>query len=682
MENYVTDSMLNIDLADYWMILRKRFLQVSLIFILIVLTVIAYTLKQDPLYQAVCKIKITTRQPMATIEGAQITWYGARGNEINSEISLISNKDEILNSVLDILKNRENSEVFKADTSRDYYTIDEIEKVRRIGIEFSEEEKSYLNSLTHETLKGAIEIEQVPQSDIVAIKVKSSHRNVAVAAANILAMVYRADFWRSKTLEANETKKFIEKQLSGTKAGLEKNKKNLEKCTEEKIFLGSSSVYQSELTALRIELEKLKEKYQENHPRIIKQKNIIKAIEADLAKFPKTKQEYDENVAEQELKQSLCRTLGELSLKAEIDYEAKRQKAKDEIQIISDASVAEKLKPNEIMNVIAGALFGIIIGCISAFVWEGLDTSIGKIEDVEKITRLPVIAHIPLIGSRPSHSPFIRFLHPAIVLWKIFRRTVSAMLPFQQQEKALDLDKKILFNFDPLSMPAEAYRTLRTNIQFAIGASKITGNVIAITSTSPREGKTLTSTNLVIALAQMGKRALLLEADMRCPQIANLFKIDSKPGLSDVLIGTAKRNNAIRTFTDILMGESEWDKLMDTQGIDNLHILPCGTIPPNPTELLLSPEFRELVEELRKDYDFIILDTPPTLPVSDSSIVGTIVDGTALIYQSDTTSRHLLLRAIQTLQKNHAKLFGIVINQLSFDVTMKSSNYNYYAYGG
>lgn len=679
MENYLADSILNIDLADYWMILRKRLLQVILVFILILLLVIAYTVKQTPLYQSACKIKISTRQPMATIEGAQITWYGAKGNEINSEITLISNKDEILNSVLDILKNKENSEVFKADTSRDYYTIDEIEKVKKIR--FSEEERAYLNGFTHETLKNAIEIEQMPQSDIVAIKVKSSYRDVAVAAANILAMVYRADFWGSKTLEANETKKFIEKQLNDTKAGLEKNKKDMEKSTEEKIFLGSSSVYQSELTALRIELEKLKEKYQENHPRIIKQKNIIKAIETDLARFPRTKQEYDENLAEQELRRSLCKTLGELSLKAKIDYEAKRQKAKDEIQIISEASVAEKLKPNETMNVIAGALFGIIIGCISAFVWEGLDTSIGKIEDVEKITRLPVIAHIPLIGAQPSHSRFIRFLHPAKTLWNVFTRAVLGLLPFWKKEKPLDLDKKILFNFDPLSMPAEAYRTLRTNLQFAIGASKMTGNVIAITSTSPREGKTLTSTNLVIALAQMGKRALLVEADMRCPQIANLFKIDSKPGLSDMLIGTAKRNDGIRTFTDILMGESEWDKLMDTQGIDNLHILPCGTIPPNPSELLLSPEFRELIEELKKDYDFIVLDTPPTLPVSDSSIVGTIVDGTALIYQSDTTSRHLLLRAIQTLQKNHAKLFGIIINQLSFDVTMKSSN-NYYGYGG
>jgi capsular exopolysaccharide synthesis family protein len=119
---------------------------------------------------------------------------------------------------------------------------------------------------------------------------------------------------------------------------------------------------------------------------------------------------------------------------------------------------------------------------------------------------------------------------------------------------------------------------------------------------------------------------------------------------------------------------------METQGIDNLNILPCGTLPPNPTELLISKDFQDLMENLRKNYDFIIVDTPPSLPVSDASIVGSVVDGTVIIYQSDTTSRHLLLRAIQNLRKNRAKLIGVVINQLSFDVTLHQKNSYGYSY--
>jgi Mrp family chromosome partitioning ATPase len=224
---------------------------------------------------------------------------------------------------------------------------------------------------------------------------------------------------------------------------------------------------------------------------------------------------------------------------------------------------------------------------------------------------------------------------------------------------------------------------LRTNVQFAIGAGRKSGNVVSLTSASPREGKTLTSTNLAISLAQMGKSTILLEADMRCPQIAGIFKIDEKPGLSDLLIGTANQDSAIRTITDILIADSEWDKLMEVQGLDNLNILPCGTIPPNPTELLISSEFAELIADLRSQYDFVIIDTPPTLPVSDSTIVSTVTDGTLMIYQSDTTSRHLLLRALQSLEKNQTKILGIVINQLSFDVVIHSkSQYGYgYAQG-
>jgi Mrp family chromosome partitioning ATPase len=222
---------------------------------------------------------------------------------------------------------------------------------------------------------------------------------------------------------------------------------------------------------------------------------------------------------------------------------------------------------------------------------------------------------------------------------------------------------------------------LRTNIHFAIGATKGKGNVIEITSTSPREGKTLTSTNLAIEIAKMGKTTLLIEADMRRPQIASLFKINEKPGLSDLLIETADESEAVRTITDILMGNSEWDRLTEVQGIDNLHIIPCGTIPPNPTELLLSNEFKKLIDKFREEYDFIIIDTPPTLPVSDSSIISPVVDGVVLVYQSDKTSRHLLLRAIQTLKKNRANLVGIVINQLSFDVILRSERGGYaYSY--
>ncbi|HCE43556.1 MAG TPA: hypothetical protein DET40_08410 [Lentisphaeria bacterium] len=678
MENNFSDKTLNIDVTDYWMIIQKRFFQILLVFFLVILGTVAYSLKQDPLYQAECKIRISARQPMATIEGAQITWYGAGGNDLSSEIELISNKDQIMDTVADILKNRGESLSINSEDNKIYYA-DQMDKINGILDPklTTMTEKDYIKSLTGASIKGLIQIETIPSSDIIVIRAQNRYKEVAKAIANVVAIAYRADFWRSKTQNALDTKKFIDDQVVQVKEDLNKIRPSLQKVSEENAALGDAEILKRQLTELKIELDKLKETYQENHPKVEKQRKLIASIEGQLSKLPKSKQAYDDQQAEWDLNQNLRKSLGEFALKANIDYQAKRDKSKDEIQIISFALSTAQLKPKNTMNIIVGCLFGIILGLIYAFVFEGLDTSIGKIEDVERITNLPVIAHIPLIGNKAVQSSFFKPL-------KIILKPLSNLIPFTKKEDPVDLDKKILFNYDPLSVVAEAYKTLRTNIQFAIGTGKRTGNAIAITSASPREGKTLTSTNLAIALAQMGKMTLLIEADMRRPKIADLFKIDSKQGLSDILIGTINVEGATRTTADYLMGNIEWEKLLGSQGIDNLHIITCGTIPPNPSELLLSAEFREMISDMRQKYDFIIIDTPPILPVSDASIIGTVVDGTVLIYQSDTTSRHLLLRAIQTLKKNQTKLIGIVINQLSFDVVMlKSGRYKYkdgYAY--
>ncbi|MEA2013031.1 MAG: polysaccharide biosynthesis tyrosine autokinase [Verrucomicrobiota bacterium] len=663
---------LNVDISDYWMILKKRLFLVIFIFLTVLSAVVFYTIKQKSVYQSRCMVKISSRQPMATIRGGQITWYGSSGNSLAAEITLMKNKSIILETTLSILQKRINSPFLKG-ANKEYYKeyLDEITK-----ISFSMQEQAYLNSLNKGVLANFININIVPQSNIISINASGPYTSVVTNIVNVLAMVYRADYWKNKTQEARETRDFIGQQIERIKMEIEKTKDELKQISQKNNFLGTASIYQDELTNALIEHERLKEKYKETHPKIIKHRRIIDAIKKRLENIPGVNRRYSELQTQYEEKTALRKLLGEHYLKADIDYEAKRSKAKDEISIISKANSASKLRPNEQMNITVGALFGLILGCILAFVWEGFDTSIGKIEDVEHITGMPVIAHIPLLGKEDIQK---KITTPITALLNLLLNLFYGCMPFKRPLKPRDLEKKILLKYDSLSMTAEAYRTLRTNIQFAVGTLNQTGYVIAITSASPREGKTLTASNLAIALAQMGKSTLLLEADMRNPRIAPLFKIDKHPGLSDLLIGTVKQEATIRTFTDILMGNSKWDELVDTQGIDNLHILPCGTLPPNPSELLLSQSFKDLIENLKKEYDYVIIDTPPTLPVSDSSIVGTIADGSILVYQSDTTSRHLLLRAIQTLQKSKTNILGIVINQLSFDVVIRSGNtYSYH----
>ncbi len=670
--NGYEDKAINLDLSDYWMIIQKRALEIILVFILILVVSVWFTLQQKPVYQAESKIKIAARQPMATIEGAQITWYGGGAStSIQSEMELISSKDSIAETVLEIIKEKGESQKFKDNEK--YFTPGELKYIK--NLKFSSEAEKEISKLSIISLKSKLLTETLSPSDIIVIKINDGDQSIAEALANLYAMAYKADFWKSKTVDAEETKSFIEEQLKTIKLDLDKQKKLLTKSSTENAFLGSDKIYREELSKLKMEFKKLSEIYQPDHPRMERLRHLIASVEDELGKIPQVKHDYDDNLADWELKQSLRKTLGEYYLKAEIDCKAKEEKTKDEIQMIAKAESgsAIKIRPNEIVNIMAGAVFGLIVALIYAFVWEGLDTSIGKIEDVERITGLPVVAHIPVIGGpQKSKTTFLGMSNP---LCRLFSNIFNTC-----KDRPINIYHNVLFNFPPLSIETESYKTLRTNIQFAIGTHKVKGNVIAITSTSPKEGKTLTATNLSIALAQLGKTTLLIEADMRRPKLNEIFKLQKKEGLSDILIGTVQRDDAICTASDLLMGEIEWDKLLSSSGLDNFHFLTSGTLPPNPSELLISVEFSQLITKLREKYDFIIIDTPPTLPVSDANIIGPLTDGMLIVYQSDKTSRHLLLRAIQLLKKSKVKLIGIVINQLAFDVVIRSSQYGYEYY--
>jgi non-specific protein-tyrosine kinase len=189
---------------------------------------------------------------------------------------------------------------------------------------------------------------------------------------------------------------------------------------------------------------------------------------------------------------------------------------------------------------------------------------------------------------------------------------------------------------------------------------------VVITSSVPSEGKSTTACNLAIALAQAGSRVLLIEADLRRPKVAEYLGVDGSNGLTDVLIGKTTPENAIVT----------WQRGL-------LDFLPAGTIPPNPSELLGSHQMAELLKELGKRYDIILLDAPPLLPVTDAAIMATAADGAILVARSGNTTKEQIRQAADALQQVNARLLGTVLN---FAPQRKrrgyGSNYDYgYGYG-
>lgn len=225
--------------------------------------------------------------------------------------------------------------------------------------------------------------------------------------------------------------------------------------------------------------------------------------------------------------------------------------------------------------------------------------------------------------------------------------------------KKVDSTKNKSQQFDEM----EVYRHLRTNIEYSSVDKKI--HVINITSTQPGEGKTTTSTNLSIVSSGQYGRVLLVDCDMRKPQVHKRFNISNRFGLSNVLAGD-----------NVNIPDSYFSKFKDkdTEGV--LYVLPAGVKVPNPTELLSSEKFKEFVECMRMRFEFIILDCAPVLSVSDCIPVSRVSDGTLFVVSSKDTDKNDAKTALQQLQRNGANVIGTVLNKV--DKTNESSYYSYY----
>lgn len=209
---------------------------------------------------------------------------------------------------------------------------------------------------------------------------------------------------------------------------------------------------------------------------------------------------------------------------------------------------------------------------------------------------------------------------------------------------------------EPKSIAAESYRTLRTNIQYSSFDKEY--KVIMVTSSEPGEGKSTTSGNLALCLAQGEKKVILVDCDLRKPSLHKKFKISNIVGLSDVMIGKEELATAMHRYNN------------------NLVILTSGKIPPNPSEMLSSKAMTTLLDSLKQNFDYIILDTPPVQAVTDSQILATKADGAILVVRAERTKKDSVQNAISLLKKVNANIIGTVLNGLD-----NSRNKYYYYYG-
>jgi len=301
---------------------------------------------------------------------------------------------------------------------------------------------------------------------------------------------------------------------------------------------------------------------------------------------------------------------------------------------------------------------------VIALILEAMDTSIGTIEEVESFLDLSVIGYIPQL------------------------KDDEAMEVFSHQEGlvvrggALDRQIRLITHFAPAAVMAESYRSLRTNLLFSQGGSS--SKVLMLTSSTMREGKSSTAVNLAIVLVQQGARVLLVDGDMRKPMVHHTFGVDKGPGLSDCLLGQFPWRDAVKRFSDIVLGEMGIDMAMYTPGLDQLELLTCGNVNANPPDLLASKTMDTMLDEFRDEYDFVIIDMPPTLHTTDATILAGRVDGVLLVYHVGSVVRGALKRVKGTLESVGGNVIGLVLNGVRGDISsdFKSLKMDkYYAYG-
>ena len=206
----------------------------------------------------------------------------------------------------------------------------------------------------------------------------------------------------------------------------------------------------------------------------------------------------------------------------------------------------------------------------------------------------------------------------------------------------------------PKSIDAEAYRSLRSNIEYSSFDDEY--RVIVVTSSVAGEGKSTTSGNLAIALAQSGNSVLLVDCDMRKPSIHKKFKISNAAGTAELLLRK-------KSFEEVAKKHNE-----------NLTIITAGKIPPNPSEMLASRAMTAFIKEMKGEFKYIILDTPPLQAVTDAQVLSTKADGVLLVVRAGSTKREMVLNSVDLINKVHGKVIGTVLN----GVENKKNNYYYY----
>lgn len=615
-----------LSLSDYWRILRKRLYVVVGTLAVIVATTAFYLQRQTPVYQAEAKIKL--EQSQAISAGLFGGFQSYQENPIVTESRVIESR-----SIAEEVVRQQHPTLAKTDPAQFQSSVDHVQ--------------------------GRIRAEPISETNIVRIVTTAGKAHEAAEIANLAAEAYISFNLKEKNKQARTVREFVESQLAQTETRLNESEEQLRRMRETGTATGIANVLQSRILDLQTQLANLLPKLTEAHPDIIRLREQLLKLEAQLRELPAGELEFSRLTREVQANEKAYGTLRGRLEEARIA----------EAEKIANASIIERapvpgapIHPRKRLGIAIGGLLGLLVGCILAFVVETLDTSIGTIEDVEALLGVPVLAVIPNVGREERFGPY-----------RSIRRRLMRWAPQRLKPTPHENKMALHSHTDPHSVASEAYRILRTNIKFSPERK-----MVLVTSAGPGEGKSTVTSNLGIVTAQTGARTALIGADLRRPELDRIFGLQREGGLTEVLSGEVPLERAMRGLSDFILGKFGYDEAVKSPYLANLFLLTPGRLPDNPVEQVGSKVMQELLSRLRSQYDVVLVDSPPLLPVADSLMLAPSTDGVVLVYEVGRISRAALLRAKTQLESVGAKLLGVVLNHVRPEVQTQPRDYYYY----
>jgi len=723
-------------LLDYWRVLVVRRWTVFAVLATAAIFTSIFTFKQTPIYQASTTLQIDRENPNVLPVKGVYEVDNTADDTLPTQYKILESRslarkviEELhLDKVEEFVPKKEESKLNKKDGLISSYLPLLTNPFRRNPTN-PPDEPDHVRPIIDAYL-GSLSVRPVRQARLVEVTFESTNPGLAADIINAHAKYYKEQNLQFKWDATQDASTFLQEQLSTLRANLEKAEDKLQAYSREKeilftdegknntateklkqleqeytkaqterfekeaysglIRLGSAdslpqltnNALIANLTAKLADLQKeesdIAVTFSPEYPRRKRLRNQIeeiqRAIDSEKTKVIQTVQaDYSASVERERLtrealeqQRSLVNNLNQETiqyaiLKREADsfkqlYDGLQTRLREaqvsaglrasNIRVVDPAEVPRSpVRPRRLFNLMIGSMLGLALGIGLAFFQEYLDSSLKSPDDVQRFLKVPSLGTVPNMQSLTKGRPYAYTSNQSPSVEPVIKGELEKTPP------------ELITYAVPSSVMSEAYRSVRTSLLLSL--PERAPRVVLVTSAVPSEGKTVTAINIAVSLTQTGSRVVLVDADMRKPRIHSVFSVGNLPGLTSFLTGSANLKDVIHDV-----------------GPANLHLLPCGVIPPNPAELIQSGRFNHLVQVLRQYFDYVVLDSPPLANVSDARILAANAEATLLVVKAFSTSRHVAKRAVDHLQELKARNIAVILNDL--DVRMRG-NYSYYS---